>query len=81
MSFEVPDGWCWCKINDIAFVTKLAGFEFTKYITDNLSKSEGIPLFKGKNVQGGEIIYEFESYIPKKFPTNCLEVRLQKSAY
>ena len=54
--FEVPDGWSWCKINDIAFVTKLAGFEFTKYITDNLSKSEGIPLFKGKNVQGGEII-------------------------
>ena len=52
-------------IDDIAFVTKLAGFEYTNYIADNISKTEGVPLFKGKNVQDGEIIYEFESFIPK----------------
>jgi len=76
--FEVPDGWCWCKINDIAFVTKLAGFEFTKYITDNLSKSEGIPLFKGKNVQGGDIIYEFESYIPEEISDELFRSQVTK---
>ena len=76
--FEVPEGWCWCKINDIAFVTKLAGFEFTKYITDNLSKSEGIPLFKGKNVQGGEIIYEFESYIPEEISDELFRSQVTK---
>ncbi len=76
--FEIPDGWCWCKINDIAFVTKLAGFEFTKYITDNLSKSEGIPLFKGKNVQGGEIIYEFESYIPEEISDELFRSQVTK---
>ena len=44
-------------------MTKLAGFEYTKYIANNLC-NDGIPLFKGKNVQDGKIIYEFESYIP-----------------
>ena len=62
--FELPAGWCWCRLDEIAFVTKLAGFEYTNYIAENLSKTEGIPLFKGKNVQDGEIIYEFESFIP-----------------
>ena len=54
------------RIDDIAFVTKLAGFEYTNYIAGNLSVTNGVPLFKGKNVQNGEIIYEFESYIPEE---------------
>ena len=58
--YTEPNGWCWCKIDTIAFVTKLAGFEYTKYIAPNLCE-KGIPLFKGKNVQNGEIVYEFES--------------------
>ena len=62
--FEIPAGWEWCKIKNIAFVTKLAGFEYTNYIADNLC-SKGIPLFKGKNVQNGKILYEFEAYIPE----------------
>lgn len=28
----VPDGWTWLRIDAIAFVTKLAGFEYTKYV-------------------------------------------------
>ena len=60
----MPDGWGWSKINTIAFVTKLAGFEYTKNIAPNLCEN-GIPLFKGKNVQNSTIIYEFESYIPE----------------
>ena len=62
--FELPEGWAWSKINTIAFVTKLAGFEYTKNIAQNLCEN-GIPLFKGKNVQNSTIIYEFESYIPE----------------
>lgn len=64
--FEVPQGWVWCRIDDIAYVTKLAGFEYTNYISDNISKNEGIPLFKGKNVQDGKVIYEFEAFIPEE---------------
>jgi type I restriction enzyme S subunit len=60
----LPEGWAWSKINNIAFVTKLAGFEYSKYIAPTLCE-EGIPLFKGKNVQDSKIIYEFESFIPE----------------
>ena len=48
--FKIPETWEWCQLDDLAFVTKLAGFEYTNYIADNLSKKDGIPLFKGKNV-------------------------------
>lgn len=53
----------WVKMKDISSVTKLAGFEYSKYISPNLKK-EGIPLFKGKNIQDSKVIYEFEDYIP-----------------
>ena len=64
--FEVPEGWVWTSIDDIAFVTKLAGFEYTEYIANNLTGHDGVPLFKGKNVQDGKIIYHFDSFIPKE---------------
>jgi type I restriction enzyme S subunit len=28
----LPSGWCWLTVDAIAFVTKLAGFEYTKYV-------------------------------------------------
>ena len=62
----MPEGWVWTSIDDIAFVTKLAGFEYTEYIANNLTGHDGVPLFKGKNVQDGKIIYHFESFIPKE---------------
>ena len=61
----MPEGWIWTSIEDIAFVTKLAGFEYTEHIANNLTGPDGVPLFKGKNVQDGKIIYRFESFIPK----------------
>ena len=53
----------WTKLKNIAFITKLAGFEYSQYIQPNLVNS-GIPLFKGKNVQNSQVIYQFENYIP-----------------
>ena len=60
-----PDSWKICYIDDIAFVTKLAGFEYSSTIASSLTSS-GIPLFKGKNVQSGKLVLKFESYIPEK---------------
>lgn len=62
--YDFPASWKVYYIDDIAFVTKLAGFEYTKYISDNLVPT-GIPLFKGKNVQNGKLVLSFESYIPE----------------
>lgn len=64
LPFDFPESWKVCYIDDIAFVTKLAGFEYTKNIAPNLSTT-GIPLFKGKNVQNGNVVLDFESYIPE----------------
>ena len=76
--FEIPENWCWTTINDIAFVTKLAGFEYTKYIANNISKNDGIPLFKGKNVLNGEVVYEFESYIPRHISDELFRSQISK---
>jgi len=62
--FEIPDNWSWTTIGNIAFVTKLAGFEYSSTIAPNLT-TKGIPLFKGKNIQNSEVIYNFEGYIPE----------------
>ena len=65
LPFNIPDSWEWCYLGNIAFITKLAGFEYTKYIAPNLTDS-GIPLFKGKNVQNGNLVLNFEGYIPEQ---------------
>ena len=75
--FDLPLSWCWCRIDTVAFVTKLAGFEYTNHIAPNLSKG-GIPLFKGKNIQGNNIIYEFESFIPKNVSDNLPRSQINK---
>ena len=77
LPFEIPDSWRIAKINSVAFVTKLAGFEYTKYIANNLC-SEGVPLFKGKNIQDGEIIYKFEHYIPNEVSDNLARSQINK---
>ena len=61
--------WTDKTIGDIAFVTKLAGFEHTKYIQGNCTheRKDGsfIPLFIGKTVRDGRIDKNFDWYIPK----------------
>lgn len=69
--------WAVKKIGDFSFVTKLAGFEYTNDIAPNLTDT-GIPLFKGKNVQQGKLILEFESYIPKDVSDNLPRSKLAK---
>ena len=77
LPLSIPQSWVWCKIRDLAFVTKLAGFEYTKYIADNLTDT-GIPLFKGKNIQNSEIIYEFESWIPETISNELIRSQINK---
>ena len=65
------------KLGEYAFVTKLAGFEYTKNIAPNLVNN-GVPLFKGKNVQEGTLILKFESFIPKSVSDELPRSKLTK---
>ena len=75
--FKIPDSWEWVKLGEIANITKLAGFEYTKFVKPNLLNS-GVPLFKAKNIQKGKIINKFESYISEKISSNLSRSQLNK---
>ena len=77
LPLDIPDTWSWVKISDIAFVTKLAGFEYTKYVAPNLQDA-GVPLFKGKNIQNSKINYTFESYIPLSISNELQRSQISK---
>lgn len=52
--FEIPQGWEWERVGNVFFVTKLAGFEYTKFFTkEALSASNPIPIVRAQNVRMG----------------------------
>ena len=75
--FEIPENWMWVRLEELAFITKLAGFEYTKNVAPNLTEY-GIPLFKGKNIQNGSLILKFESYIPENISDSLPRSQLTK---
>ena len=77
LPFEIPESWAWVYLGNISFVTKLAGFEYTKYIAPALT-SYGIPLFKGKNIQSGKLIERFEGFIPETVSDELWRSQLSK---
>lgn len=46
---EIPKSWQWCKSDEIFFVTKLAGFEYSEHIS--LKESGDIPVVRAQNVR------------------------------
>ena len=77
LPFEIPDSWVWVYLGNISFVTKLAGFEYTKYIAPTIM-THGIPLFKGKNIQNGKLVENFESFIPETVSDKLWRSQLSK---
>lgn len=70
------------KLGEIAFITKLAGFEHTKYIQGNCvheKKDDNyIPLFIGKTIKDGKINPEFDWYISKDIADKLERSQLKK---
>lgn len=70
------------KIGEIANVTKLAGFEHTKYIQGNANhvkiSDNYIPLFIGKTVRDGKIDENFDWYISKELSSQLKRSQLNK---
>ncbi len=61
---QLPDTWTNTSVGFLSFVTKLAGFEYTKYFTP--TNTGEIPLIKAQNVQMGHFERKNIKYISKK---------------
>jgi type I restriction enzyme, S subunit len=61
---EIPETWTHTNIDFLAFVTKLAGFEYTKYI--KFTSDGEIPVIRAQNVQMGKFSESNIQYIDKK---------------
>ena len=62
--YKIPKSWVWCKTDEIFFVTKLAGFEYTEHI--HLKESGEIPVLRAQNIRPLNIDKTNLLYIDKK---------------
>ena len=77
--FELPDGWCWTTIDNIYFVTKLAGFEYTEYFTkDAISPTNPVPIVRAQNVKMGRFIENNNEAITVELSEQLLRSALYK---
>ena len=53
------------KLNDLCYITKLAGFEYTKYFSGNFQET-GIPLIQGKNIKNYSLDLSDVHYISEE---------------
>lgn len=70
------------KLENHVFVTKLAGFEHSKYIQFNQTKkpikNSDIPLVQGCNIRNGFFTEEYEWYISKDISDSLMRSKLTK---
>ena len=63
-SIQIPPSWRWVKGVDLFFITKLAGFEYSKHI--NLQDVGEVPVIRAQNVKPFELNTDNLKYIDFK---------------
>lgn len=63
-NIKIPSHWVWCKADEIFFITKLAGFEYSKHI--KLSEHGEIPVVRAQNVRALNIDKKNLLYIDRQ---------------
>lgn len=58
---EFTEEWVITLLGEVSYITKLAGFEFTKYV--NYSNEGKIPAIRGINIKNGRFNFEDVKYI------------------
>lgn len=76
--YELPPGWEWERTGNVAFVTKLAGFEYTKYI--DLKEQGDIPVIRAQNVRMGYLDETNLLFIDKNISFQLERSALQKKS-
>jgi type I restriction enzyme, S subunit len=64
--FDIPESWKWVYIDEIAFVTKLAGFEYTKYLSNSIIPNGEIPIVRAKNIKPNNFMENEEEFISRE---------------
>ena len=64
--FEIPSNWKWVYINEIAFVTKLAGFEYTKYMANSIMPYGEVPIVRAKNIKPNSFRENEDEFITRE---------------
>ena len=59
--YHVPNGWSFATCDELFFVTKLAGFEYTKYF--NLQDVGEVPVIRAQNVRPMQVSKDNLKYI------------------
>lgn len=75
--YELPEGWRWVKLGDIGNVTKLAGFEFTKYV--KYCDDGEIIAIRGLNLKNGRLDLTKVKRIKKKVSDFLVRSRIYKN--
>ena len=74
--YELPEGWVWTTIEELFFVTKLAGFEYTDCLTkDSISRNNEVPIVRAQNVRMGSFVENVNEAI-----SEALSLQLERSA-
>lgn len=74
--FEIPSNWHWSRLGSIFNVTKLAGFEYTKFFTkENVTSNNDIPIVRARNVRMDKFVDNTNEFISED-----LSILLHRSA-
>ncbi len=74
--FDIPDTWEWTNINSLFWVTKLAGFEYTKYFTkQTIDANNEVHIVRAQHVKMNRFLENDNEAIPMD-----LSLQLDRSA-
>jgi type I restriction enzyme S subunit len=73
---RIPEEWEVVRLREVAFITKLAGFEYTKFF--DYSKEGQIILIRGLNIKNGKLDLTNIYTIPKKISEKLVRSKLNK---
>jgi type I restriction enzyme S subunit len=65
-------------LQEFCFITKLAGFEYTKHLSGNF-ESNGIPLIQGKNIKNGELNLDGVKFINKELSNQLSRSQIRQN--
>lgn len=72
---DLPEGWAWVELDHVSFVTKLAGFEYTKFV--NYDDEGDLPVVKAENVKNDGFRATDFSYVDSKSVSHLTRSKLE----